>query len=532
LLFGLSIHEAFVLTELFNIQLSDESPLKDLFEQIQYADVSVKQDISKAKTNMAQCGFSKIPTLMEMMKIAGRPEAFYAVLIRRKFNSHVFNFLERKGQIMMFSHESSRIFLETPIDHRTLQEFIRDQIGKTADVGSPFQLTLSLREFLAFSAASALSRTTSDNEVENLLGEASFSRTDLTKELRGGKYDAKIFASVAFGASPDITTIIEDVSEINCAIDSLIQKNALKSQISNGKESLTINEAIADVFSIMSFAESATTVSSIHYDRGKSETRAVLLYRSLEEIVSLQILKKDVKESTVIITRLYGSDIQAKLQSILFSQENKKHSKSQLKEKELLKRGNSFLQSGDHGNALSYFRQVLEINPHNSDVWYWLGVSYHRMNLLFDAIRCYEKAVEINSDNTKAWFDLGTTHYQMKKYPEAAKCFSKITEINPQPPDAWFWAGLSYGNYGDFASAHNYLTKAAQRNPEDPQIWYSLGQASVEILNQSRNKKETKKMAKDILQYFKNAEEKGLKKILSEDAYNQLTIQIKQLFLV
>jgi tetratricopeptide (TPR) repeat protein len=193
------------------------------------------------------------------------------------------------------------------------------------------------------------------------------------------------------------------------------------------------------------------------------------------------------------------------------------------------KTGMDYLNSGNFSKAVHCFHQVIDKDPEDADAWHGLGAGYHSMNLLFDAVRCYKKAIEIKPENAKLWYNLGAVHYSMNEYSEAVKCFVKATDIDPEYVDAWTWTGMTYGPLGDFKLAALYLEKASQLKPDEARIWYYLGQTQATLLDQAQNSEEKTKSIRTILQRFKNAEEKGIKKYLPEEEYIQFKRQTQML---
>jgi Flp pilus assembly protein TadD len=513
--YSLSMYEALALSQIFANKIDEKSPLKDFFEELQLTP-SAEKNVELVKSRILAESFAS-KALEQIFDVLENPERLYTVFVKTHSEVQVLNFFEKNKKIVPFSNEDQIVHLDSTLSRDDLANFVSTQIGETTDDGSPLTVSLSFVEFLVLSAASALSRTSSKDSITNLLGEASF-----TKKMLVTKFSAS--DQLVFNVTSEMKASMKDEGVILKAADSLIQKGFLNCSKSDGV--LTVDDRFTEITNVLSSPDLVVVVCNSDFS---GSFRCFSFVKSWDkELISIVSSGNQTVDSVVTVERRFSSELKGYVQDSLYSLRGAKRV-AKVTQQNSLQKGQQFIQAGKFGDAVTLFHEALRLTPNDSDVWYWLGVSYHRMNLLFDAVRCYNKAVNLDSNNAKAWFDLGFAHYQMNEYPEAAKCFSKITEINPQPHDAWFWAGLSYGNYGEFKLASNYLSEAAQRKPDDPQIWYSLGQASVEVLNQSRNEAEAKKMAKSALQYLRNAEEKGIKKVISKDNYNNFTAQIKQL---
>lgn len=508
--YSFSIYEALALSQIFGIKIGNKSPLKDFFEELPLTP-SVEKNIQTVKSRILAEG-SASKALEQIFVALDDPERLYTVFVKTNSEIQVLNFFEKSQKIVSVSYENQLLHLDSTLNRDELTNFVLTQIGETTDNGTPLKMSLDSTDFLVLSAASALSRSCSKDEITNLLGEASF-----TKQMILSKLSA---AEELVGVTTKMNISPKNENDILKAADLLIKKGVLYCSKSGSNE-LTIDERFTEITNVVGSPDLLVVVCISDFGSG---LRCFSFVKSWDnELVSVIRGGNQMTDSYVTVERHFSSDLTDYVQNSLYNLfEN-------VTKPPPLKKGQQLIQAGKFNDAVKFFHETLKLTPKDSDVWYWLGVSYNRMNLLFDAIRCYTKAVDLNSNNPKAWFDLGQAQYQMKEYSEATKCFVKITQINPRPHDAWFWAGLSFGNYGEFGLASKHLWEAAQRNPNDPQIWYSLGQASVEVLNQLRNQAEAKKMAKNTLQYFKNAEEKGIKKIISEDNYCHLRTQIQQL---
>ena len=516
--YSFSFYEALALTQILGTKPESNSPLNDAIKQMQL-NHSIEQNVETTKAKILAEGCVS-RALEQIFGVIENPERLYTVFVKSKSDFNVLNFYEKNQKIVPFSSDGEIFHVDSVFSRKDLTDFVLTQLGETTENGPKLRMTLDFIEFLVFSSASALSRTFSDDQITNLLGEASFTKEAILEKVStSGK--------LVFNITAELKAVLANKQWIIKTVDLLNQKGLLKCSKSGSNERFTIDEKFTEITNVLSSPDLVVVVCNSDFRGNLSSFSFVKSWDN--ELVSIDGRGNQVADSSVIVERHFKSDLKAYVHNSLFTPEKQQKTVTGVNQQTNLQKGCQLINSGKFNDAIKYFHETLQLTPDNSDVWYWLGVSYHRLNLLFDAIRCYQKAVDNNSSNGKAWFDMGTAHYQMKDYVEAANCFSKITQIYPEPSDSWFWAGLSYGNNGEFEQAINYLSEASKRNPEDPQIWYRLGQATIETLNKSQNRAEAKNIATNALQNFKNAEEKGIKKVLSEDNQKQVTIQMKQL---
>jgi tetratricopeptide (TPR) repeat protein len=509
------MYEALALSQIFANKIDRKSPFKEFFEKLQLTP-HFEKNVELVKSRILAEGVAS-KALEQIFAVLENPERMYTVFVKTKSDVQVLNFFEKNKKIVPFSNEDQVVHLDSTFSRGGLANFVLTLIGETTDDGSPLSVTLDFIEFLVLSVASALSRSCSNDQIINLLGEASFTKERVVTRFLESE-------QLIFNVTAEMKALLKNEEVILKTVDSLIQKGFLN--CSKSDDFLAVDDKFTEITNVLSSPDLLVVVCNSDFI---GSLRCFSFVKSWDnELVSIVSSGNQTEDSSVTVERHFAPELKAYVQNSLYNLPDTTQA-DKLTQQNTLEKGQQLIQAGKFNDAVKLFHEALRLTPNNSDVWYWLGVSYHRMNLLFDATRCYNKAVNLNSNNSKAWFDLGNAHYQMNEYPEAAKCFSRITEINPQPHAAWFWAGLSYGNYGEFELASNYLSEAAQRNPDDAQIWYSLGQASVEVLNQSQTKAEAKKMAKSTLQYFKNAEKNGIKKIISTENYSNFKVQMQQL---
>lgn len=87
----------------------------------------------------------------------------------------------------------------------------------------------------------------------------------------------------------------------------------------------------------------------------------------------------------------------------------------------------------DYITAISCYDQAIELAPHEDELYYFKGVSYHKLGTYDDkrnkflkvdlkkAITCYEQAIKLNPNNAKYHFDMGHSLYCVKEFNLALK---------------------------------------------------------------------------------------------------------------
>jgi len=62
----------------------------------------------------------------------------------------------------------------------------------------------------------------------------------------------------------------------------------------------------------------------------------------------------------------------------------------------LLEVGQSYLLNKDYENAITKFAAALKINPHDPEIYYYLGLAYEGAGKLTDAVTMYEKTLALD----------------------------------------------------------------------------------------------------------------------------------------
>ncbi len=123
-------------------------------------------------------------------------------------------------------------------------------------------------------------------------------------------------------------------------------------------------------------------------------------------------------------------------------------------------------QRGQHQNAELFFQATLELQPEAAAVHNSLGYSLQQQGKLEDAIACYQKALEILPDCIEVQANIGNAlHIQGKLSPEEQVYYA---DLNQQ-------FALGRQNSGDFKIAELYYRQAIALQPNLVQAHNNLG---------------------------------------------------------
>ena len=80
--------------------------------------------------------------------------------------------------------------------------------------------------------------------------------------------------------------------------------------------------------------------------------------------------------------------------------------------------------SGEYKKAKEHFIKLLEGGVDFADVYYMLGIIYHRDGKYESAVHCFEEALSINPDYTEASLNLAVIYNDMGKIDRAGEVYA------------------------------------------------------------------------------------------------------------
>jgi len=134
---------------------------------------------------------------------------------------------------------------------------------------------------------------------------------------------------------------------------------------------------------------------------------------------------------------------------------------------QLMTDGKNAFSNGDFDDAISFFEQVLEIDPNHANAINNIGSSYGSLGERDLSIEYFEKALELDPDNPHALTNKGQSLLYDVKISEAIYYFEKALESDPENNLAQHYLKLSLG--------------------QSPNIYYPEGSMEIIIHNKFGN---------------------------------------------
>ena len=97
----------------------------------------------------------------------------------------------------------------------------------------------------------------------------------------------------------------------------------------------------------------------------------------------------------------------------------------------LVSDGIKFYQAGNDSFAVKAWRESLDINPYDAEVYNFIGISLHRMDKIEEALDAFQTAVQIRADYYQAYNNVGYMLFLLGRYEEALNVFNTCLTIEP-----------------------------------------------------------------------------------------------------
>lgn len=131
----------------------------------------------------------------------------------------------------------------------------------------------------------------------------------------------------------------------------------------------------------------------------------------------------------------------------------------------------------DPKTAVQYYKEALQYDQNNADIFYNLGKAYAELSQLDLAKEHFQKALEASPGDALSAYELGLLEDQQGDIDKAIEYYLLALSINHHHAQSAFGLGSLYGVKGDMQQAVDYLTIAIQIDPDYEDAIYNLGVA-------------------------------------------------------
>jgi lipid-A-disaccharide synthase len=139
------------------------------------------------------------------------------------------------------------------------------------------------------------------------------------------------------------------------------------------------------------------------------------------------------------------------------------------------KRGVGHAARGRYKEAIELFDKSIELDPNNSDSYFFRGKAKWQNKDPKGAEADINKAISMNPQNADYFYFRGRFYSDLKRYNEAIRDFDSAIAYSPQFYDAMNYKGVALANLGKHEQAIVEYNKVIQLNPGGALAYYNKG---------------------------------------------------------
>jgi tetratricopeptide (TPR) repeat protein len=126
----------------------------------------------------------------------------------------------------------------------------------------------------------------------------------------------------------------------------------------------------------------------------------------------------------------------------------------------------AFAMKGSYDEAISQYKQAIQLDPENASVYIGLGNAFHKKGLYAEAIKSLEKAVQIKPYWADCRCNLGAAYSLAGMHDKAIEEFVQAININPNYAAAHYGLGIAYTSAGKFDKAGEQVETLKELNSQ------------------------------------------------------------------
>jgi len=134
---------------------------------------------------------------------------------------------------------------------------------------------------------------------------------------------------------------------------------------------------------------------------------------------------------------------------------------------------------GKYEDAVRYAEGVATLNPNQSKIYTWWGVSLVKFGKMEEAIDKFVKSVSLDASYSKAYLYWGLTLAMNGKPKAAIKKYEKVVELEPENSNTYAYWGAALEQLGDYSGAIEKLERALEIMPNNSNVFSVLIDALV-----------------------------------------------------
>lgn len=129
--------------------------------------------------------------------------------------------------------------------------------------------------------------------------------------------------------------------------------------------------------------------------------------------------------------------------------------------------GFNHYKEGEFDKALGEFNGAVEIDPENSEAYFWRGRALMKVTRYGDATADFEMAVKLNPAYADAYDNLGWLYARAGKYDKSIMCLTRAIELKPDNGWAYYYRGRMHYKIGEMQMALSDAEEACRLGLQD-----------------------------------------------------------------
>jgi len=143
----------------------------------------------------------------------------------------------------------------------------------------------------------------------------------------------------------------------------------------------------------------------------------------------------------------------------------------------------SLYKRGFWDEAISKWKEALEVAPQDESILYSLGIVYFERKKYEEAVEILRKVIELNPQHVKALTILGTALIKLRQFDEAFQCLQRSIEINPDNTLAYLNLGALFGIRREFDRGIEMFQRVIELNPKEARGFLGLAKIYTALGN-------------------------------------------------
>jgi tetratricopeptide (TPR) repeat protein len=146
--------------------------------------------------------------------------------------------------------------------------------------------------------------------------------------------------------------------------------------------------------------------------------------------------------------------------------------------KQLFLRGNKCFAQGEYDEAITFYQQLIAIQPDHADGLTNLGAAFCKVGRYKEGAHFLRQAIDIQPDSPDALSNLGILLLWMGELVDAENLLRRAIKLKPRHVDAQINLGLTFAQLGRSREARARFQKALKMAPRSAEATYGIGQVA------------------------------------------------------